>query len=105
MTTGNGTALEVVRVHFWGVRGGLPSPGPQTARYGGNTSCVTVEGPGSDFYVFDSGTGIRAFGINLVATGRLPATAHLMITHTHWDHIRGFPFFVPAFIPGNKINI
>ena len=98
-------AGAAVQVRFWGVRGSIPTPGADTVRYGGNTSCVTVEGPDSPLYIFDSGSGIRALGAWLIATGRLPITAHLLLTHTHWDHIQGLPFFTPAFVPGNELHI
>jgi phosphoribosyl 1,2-cyclic phosphodiesterase len=96
---------DTVRVRFWGVRGSIPSPGPDTVRYGGNTSCVTLEAPGHDLVIFDAGSGIRQLGASLIREKRLPVRAHLFLTHTHWDHIQGFPFFVPALIPGNHISI
>lgn len=99
------TAVASVRVRFWGVRGSIPSPGPETVRYGGNTSCVTVETLNSDLFILDAGSGIRALGQTLVRQQRLPVAAYLLLTHTHWDHIQGFPFFVPAFIPGNRLSI
>lgn len=73
-------------------------------RYGGNTACVTVEA-GGDLFIFDAGSGIRLLGVHLLQQQLLPIKAHLLLTHTHWDHIQGFPFFVPAFIPGNELNI
>lgn len=96
---------EVVRVRFWGVRGSIPAPGPDTVRYGGNTSCVSLEAPGHDLIIFDAGSGIRALGLSIMREKRLPLSAHLLLTHTHWDHIQGFPFFVPAFIPGNCLHV
>ena len=106
---------SAVRLRFWGVRGSIPSPGLETARYGGNTSCVTLETPSSDglggvpgdpaLFILDAGTGIRSLGIDLLRNKRLPVTAHLFLSHTHWDHIQGFPFFAPAFIPGNHIMV
>jgi len=100
---------EPLRVRFWGVRGSIPAPGIETARYGGNTSCLTLEFPGPDgtptLFILDAGTGIRSLGISLLEQKRLPLTAHLFLSHTHWDHIQGFPFFAPAFIPGNKILV
>ncbi len=104
-------ASDAVRVRFWGVRGSIPAPGPDTLRYGGNTSCVTLEAasrvPGEPplLFIFDAGSGIRALGMSLMREKRLPLTAHLLLTHTHWDHIQGFPFFIPAFIPGNRICV
>lgn len=96
---------ELVRVRFWGVRGSIPTPGPSTVRYGGNTSCVTLEVPGHDLFIFDAGSGIRELGLALLREKRLPLSARLLLTHTHWDHIQGFPFFTPAFIPGNTITV
>ena len=106
----SGGAPEL-RLRFWGVRGSIPSPGPETSRYGGNTSCVTLEFPAADpsqppsLFILDAGTGIRALGLSLIKEKRLPLTAHLFLSHTHWDHIQGFPFFAPAFVPGNKILV
>jgi len=95
-------ALEV---RFWGTRGSIASPGPRTAKYGGNTSCVEVRSPGGTLIVLDCGTGIRELGLHLMKTEKQPLRLHLFIGHTHWDHIQGFPFFVPAFIPGAELNI
>lgn len=89
-------------VRFWGVRGSIPSPGPHTVRYGGNTPCVEIQA-GGERLIFDGGTGLRVLGEELLK--HLPITAHLFFTHTHWDHIQGFPFFQPAFIPGNCFHI
>lgn len=89
-------------VQFWGVRGSIPTPGSKTVRYGGNTSCVEMRLAGKRL-IFDGGTGLRVLGINLLR--QLPVEAHLLFTHTHWDHIQGFPFFVPAFIKGNRFHI
>lgn len=90
------------RVVFWGVRGSIPVPGPQTAEVGGNTSCVEVL-CGKTRLVFDGGTGLRLLGQSLLS--QLPVTAHLFFSHVHWDHIQGFPFFAPAFITGNAIHM
>src|SRR3974390_2177977 len=82
-----------VRVKFWGVRGSVPSPGPETVRYGGNTSCVEVR-VGNEIIILDAGTGLRILGRKLVADfGREPLNLVLLLTHTHWDHIQGLPFF------------
>ncbi len=89
-------------VHFWGVRGSIPTPGSKTVRYGGNTSCVEMR-LGSKRLIFDAGTGIRLLGLNLLR--QMPVEAHLFFSHTHWDHIQGFPFFTPAFIGGNIFHI
>src|SRR5438270_2079634 len=93
-----------MRVTFWGTRGSVPTPGPSTVRYGGNTACVAVETNAGAFIIFDSGTGIRELGLNLARQGG-PVSAHLMLGHTHWDHISGFPFFTPLFVPGNHVTI
>jgi phosphoribosyl 1,2-cyclic phosphodiesterase len=86
-----------MRVTFWGTRGSIPAPGPETARYGGNTSCVEVRA-GGHLLVFDAGTGLRQLGLAMMREfGVRPFTVHLFISHTHWDHIQGFPFFVPAY--------
>jgi len=92
----------MIRTTFWGVRGSIPAPGPDTARIGGNTSCVEVV-CGSTRIVFDSGTGIRLLGQKLVK--QMPLEVHLFFSHVHWDHIQGFPFFGPAFVKGNTIHM
>jgi phosphoribosyl 1,2-cyclic phosphodiesterase/DNA-binding response OmpR family regulator len=89
---------------FWGTRGSLPSPGPTTVRYGGNTSCVEVRAADGTLVVLDCGTGARALGASLVATKK-PIRGHLLIGHTHWDHIQGIPFFAPLFAPGNEWDV
>jgi phosphoribosyl 1,2-cyclic phosphodiesterase len=93
-----------MRVRFWGTRGSVPTPGPTTVRYGGNTACVELRTDSGAFFIFDSGTGIRELGLHLARQGG-PVSAHLMLGHTHWDHIHGFPFFLPAFVPGNRLRI
>lgn len=97
--------LDTMRVRFWGVRGSIATPGPETVRYGGNTPCVTVES-GEHQLILDAGTGLRKLGLTLAAEARgKPVSLSMLITHTHWDHIQGFPFFVPAFVPGNHIEV
>lgn len=94
-----------MKVKFWGVRGSIATPGPETDRYGGNTPCVTVEHAGTRL-LLDAGTGIRKLGLALAAeAGGKPLEVHLLISHCHWDHIQGFPFFAPAFVPGNVIHV
>ncbi len=88
-----------VSVRFWGVRGSIAAGGAEFAGVGGNTSCVEVRA-GDELIVFDAGTGLRALG----AEAR-PKRAHLFFSHLHWDHIQGFPFFTPAFVPGNHFTL
>ncbi|MDX2244330.1 MAG: MBL fold metallo-hydrolase [Leptolyngbyaceae cyanobacterium bins.302] len=89
-------------VNFWGVRGSIASPGPSTVRYGGNTPCVEMQVAGHRL-IFDGGTGLRVLGQSLLA--QMPVAGHLFFTHSHWDHIQGFPFFTPAFARGNHFSI
>lgn len=89
-------------VNFWGVRGSIACPGSETVRYGGNTPCVEMR-VGGHRLIFDGGTGLRVLGQALLA--EMPLEGHLFFTHSHWDHIQGFPFFVPAFIRGNCFHI
>jgi CheY-like chemotaxis protein len=93
-----------VQVQFWGTRGSLATPGPTTLRYGGNTSCVSLRTAAGTQLIFDCGTGARGLGIALQQAGG-PIQAAILIGHTHWDHIQGFPFFAPVFVPGNRITI
>jgi phosphoribosyl 1,2-cyclic phosphodiesterase/CheY-like chemotaxis protein len=93
------------RVKFWGVRGSIASPGPGTVFYGGNTSCIEVRADG-EIIVLDAGTGIRSLGLSLAREfNGHPLNLTLLLTHTHWDHIQGFPFFVPAYNPKNTLRI
>ena len=91
-------------IRFWGTRGSLPMPGPTTLRYGGNTSCVEVRTADGTLFVLDCGTGAHRLGLALASKDH-PVRGHLMITHTHWDHIQGFPFFAPLFNPDNEWDI
>ncbi|MEK9138265.1 MAG: MBL fold metallo-hydrolase [Bacteroidota bacterium] len=93
-----------MRLKFWGTRGSIPAPGKDTVRYGGNTPCVEVRLSNNNLVIFDAGTGIRALGDKLIASGE-SVRAYLVISHPHWDHIQGFPFFKPAFISGNEFTI
>lgn len=89
-------------VQFWGVRGSIPSPGKETIRYGGNTSCVEMR-IADKLLIFDGGTGIRMLSKHLKP--QLPIEAYWFFTHYHWDHIQGVPFFEPAFAKGNILHI
>ena len=92
-----------MRIKFWGVRGSIASPGPETAGVGGNTSCVEVR-CGETRLVLDAGTGVRRLGDALLAEGR-PVEATILLSHLHWDHIQGLPFFVPAYVPSTRLQI
>ena len=92
-------------VRFWGTRGSIPTPGSNTAIYGGNTSCVEIRTDDGTLIILDCGTGIRELGLQLLKSGSFPERMYLLIGHTHWDHIHGFPFFTPAFLPKTELNI
>jgi CheY-like chemotaxis protein/phosphoribosyl 1,2-cyclic phosphodiesterase len=94
-----------MHMRFWGTRGSLPKPGPTTLRYGGNTACVEVRTAGGTLIVLDCGSGAHGLGQALLAEASGPLHGHLFISHTHWDHIQGFPFFAPLFVPGQVWDI
>jgi phosphoribosyl 1,2-cyclic phosphodiesterase len=96
-----------MRVRFWGVRGSIPVPGRTTSRYGGNTSCVEVRPRGEAPIIIDAGTGLRRLGKALMeeAFGDGRGEASILISHTHWDHVQGLPFFSPLYRAGNRIQI
>src|SRR5579864_5306110 len=88
-----------MRIKFWGVRGSTPTPQPENMRYGGNTSCVEVRFD-DRIYIFDCGTGFRVLGHQLESEfGNRPFSAHVFVSHFHWDHIQGIPFFRPLYEP------
>jgi phosphoribosyl 1,2-cyclic phosphodiesterase len=96
-----------MRVRFWGVRGSLPVPGARTERYGGNTSCVEITSGAGTRIIIDGGTGIRKLGKDLMRaefeSGK--GQAHILVSHTHWDHIQGLPFFAPFYREGNRLYV
>lgn len=92
-----------MKVKFWGVRGSIASPGPHTVRYGGNTTCIEIRTDNNELIILDAGTGIFPLSQTLLA--ELPVQANVFISHSHWDHIQGLPFFIPNFIPGNVLRL
>jgi phosphoribosyl 1,2-cyclic phosphodiesterase/CheY-like chemotaxis protein len=96
---------DQVDMAFWGVRGTLPASGENTLKYGGNTSCVSLEFPRQQFFIFDGGSGIKKLGDWLMAEGRKRIQARIFISHPHWDHINAIPFFAPLYIPGNEFQV
>jgi phosphoribosyl 1,2-cyclic phosphodiesterase len=96
-----------MKIRFWGVRGSIPAPGPETNRYGGNTSCVSVTTSGGGLIIIDMGTGLMHLGNALLGTGfgKGKGRASILLSHTHWDHIQGLGFFPPVFIGGNQFTV
>jgi len=94
-----------MQITFWGVRGSYPVPGAATVRYGGQTSCVEARSAGGDTIIVDDGTGMRALGNKLLREATMPQHYHVLLSHVHWDHIQGLPFFSPAYIAGTRISI
>ena len=94
-----------MKVRFWGTRGSIATPGPGTNHFGGNTSCVELTTDAGALLIFDCGTGAHRLAGALMASGKKPIDANILLGHTHWDHIQGFPFFSPAFVPGNSVAI
>lgn len=92
-----------MKLRFWGVRGSIPTPGPETVRYGGNTTCLEVRTDDGRLIILDGGSGVHPLALSLMK--EMPLDANLFITHTHWDHIHGLPFFIPIFVPGNRITL
>lgn len=90
-----------MKIKFWGVRGSIPVSGSQTAKYGGNTTCIEIRTDDNELIILDGGSGIFPLAQSLL--GEMPVTANVFVTHSHWDHIQGLPFFVPIFIPGNRL--
>ncbi|PWU09343.1 MAG: MBL fold metallo-hydrolase [Verrucomicrobia bacterium] len=108
MSTGRNSSSRIqprTRIKFWGVRGSIPTPGPTTVFYGGNTSCIEVRA-GDQIIILDAGTGLRGLGRELVSEfDGEPLQITLLLTHTHWDHIQGLPFFLPVYKPENRLRI
>ena len=96
-----------MKIQFWGVRGSIPAPGPETIRYGGNTSCVSVHTNTGGLVIVDMGTGLMHLGNQLMAGafGKGQGRATILLSHTHWDHIQGLGFFAPVFIAGNQFTV
>ena len=95
-----------MEITFWGVRGSYPVPGPKTVRYGGQTSCVEVRSASGSSLILDAGTGLRGLGQKLARESNgSPNVHHVLLSHVHWDHIQGLPFFEPAYIPGTRIAV
>ena len=94
--------MKNIHVDFWGVRGSVPSPGPTTARYGGNTSCVSIT-VDNKILILDAGTGIRNLGGAII--GQPELEIFVVVTHSHWDHIQGFPFFTPIYQPDRPVHM
>jgi len=94
------------RLKFWGTRGSIPTPGPQTARYGGNTACISITGSDGRLVILDAGSGLRPLGHELmVGGGRGKLSGDILLSHTHWDHIQGLPFFKPLSAAGNRFCV
>ncbi len=94
-----------MKLRFWGTRGSIATPGPATNRFGGNTSCVEMVTNAGQRFILDCGTGARLLGMHMMAHAPKPIHATILISHYHWDHIQGFPFFAPVFVPGGHITV
>jgi phosphoribosyl 1,2-cyclic phosphodiesterase len=87
-----------MKITIWGCRGSLPTPGTSTLKYGGNTTCISIESRDGHLLIIDAGTGLRSLGKKLMRE-KNPSEIHLLLTHSHWDHLMGFPFFLPVYSP------
>lgn len=97
-----------MKIKFWGVRGSIPCPGPLTMKYGGNTPCLEIRFPDIDrLIIIDAGSGIRDLGNFMMGNDlpKGPMKTEIFLSHTHWDHIMGFPFFTPIYIPGTELKV
>ncbi len=98
----------MIKLKFWGVRGSIPCPGPSTVQYGGNTACLELRfGTEDRLVIIDAGSGIRQLGNELMSKDlkKGPIDTDIFLSHTHWDHIMGFPFFTPIFVPGTRLRV
>ncbi|MBF0124106.1 MAG: response regulator [Magnetococcales bacterium] len=96
---------DPIELTFWGVRGTLPRSGADSVRYGGNTNCISLQFSKGPAFIFDAGTGLKVFSDHLMQQRRFPMEAKLFVSHPHWDHINGLPFFVPLYMQGNEFEI
>lgn len=96
---------DKITMTFWGVRGTLPVPGEKSLKYGGNTSCVSLEFPKKQFFIFDAGSGIKNLGNSLIERNLRRLRAKIFISHPHWDHINAIPFFAPLYTQGSDIEV
>jgi phosphoribosyl 1,2-cyclic phosphodiesterase len=109
MATAQPDPAAPFHLRFWGVRGSLPTTAPENQGTGGNTPCLQVVAPGNKILIFDSGTGIRGLGKEIIYKEvheqvQPPRPIHIFLTHFHWDHIQGLPYFLPLFVPGSKVT-
>src|SRR6267142_2030333 len=97
--------VRIAKLSFWGVRGSTPTVDPATWRYGGNTPCLELIAPDGTQFILDCGTGLRMLGSRWAAPngGKAPET-HILVTHYHWDHIQGIPFFSPLYVENNEFH-
>ena len=96
----------IAKLSFWGVRGSTPTVDPATWRYGGNTPCLEFVAPDGTKFILDCGTGLRVLGNRWDADGSATAApTHILVTHYHWDHIQGLPFFSPLYQKGNRLHV
>lgn len=105
LTSQSKSDSSTILIQFWGVRGTLAVPGINTNRYGGNTNCITLRFPNNELFIFDAGTGIKELSNYILKHNHFPLHAKIFITHPHYDHINGMPFFVPLYMSGNHFEI
>jgi phosphoribosyl 1,2-cyclic phosphodiesterase len=95
--------VPALQLRFWGVRGSIPTPAAENMKYGGNTACLEVRTPSGESLIFDGGTGIRPLSMQMVAEGRPVRRTNIFLTHFHWDHLQGLPFFAPLYDENNHV--